>query len=331
MPAADTPLPAEAAALLREWLGQEWTAHPLAGDASVRAYYRIARPDGSTYILAWYPEEVRPQMRLFLDAHAAVVEHARIPKILNHHESAVLQHDVGDRTLFDLLHDDRDAGVRLYESAIELLIDFQHAGACDVNPRFTAEFFANELAMTREFYVEKLMGVPLEATERLVQPFRKLAEKVASHPYVLCHRDFHGQNIHVVNDELFVIDFQDMRMGPDTYDLASLLRDRGVARILGDATEEALIARYRTLRNADDALRSRYFETLLQRSLKILGTFSRQPIERGKMHYLDFIPATLDSVRRCLDELPDYDDIARAFPLTFSLDAARIRAEELHH
>lgn len=330
MQPADTPLPAEAAALLREWLGEEWSVSPLAGDASVRAYYRVAGRDGNTFVLAWYPEEVRPDVRRNLDAHDAVIDHARIPRVLQRHEFAVLQQDVGDRTLFDILHEDPAEGVRLYEAAIELLVDFQRAGVREVNPRFTAEFFANELAMTREFFVEKLMETPQSISESLINPFRKLAEKVASHEYVLCHRDFHGQNIHLFNDQLYVIDFQDMRMGPDTYDLASLLRDRGVGEILGDDTEEELIERYRELRGADEGLRTRYFETLLQRSLKILGTFSRQPLERGKMHYLDFIPATLHSVQRCLDELPDYAEIAELLPMRFSLDDARARAMQYH-
>ena len=59
--------------------------------------------------------------------------------------------------------------------------------------------------------------------------------------------------------------------------------------------------------------------------LKILGTFARQPIERGRLHYLDFIPSTLASVRRCLDELPDHAELARLFPMDFSLPQARER------
>ena len=119
-------------------------------------------------------------------------------------------------------------------------------------------------------------------------------------------------------------------MGPDTYDIASLLRDRGVARILGDDTEIELLAYYAKLRAADQALRKRYFETLLQRSLKILGTFSRQPIERGRLHYLEFIPPTVESVERCLRELPEFVELSRAFPLSFSIDQAQERARKLH-
>ena len=118
-------------------------------------------------------------------------------------------------------------------------------------------------------------------------------------------------------------------MGPDTYDAASLLRDRGVGRILGDATELELLEHYAVLAGLAGDVRHRYFETLLQRSIKILGTFSKQPIVRGRMHYLDFIPPTLESIRRCLDELPGYAPLRDMFPLHFDPEAARERAREL--
>ena len=52
---------------------------------------------------------------------------------------------------------------------------------------------------------------------------------------------------------LYIIDFQDARMGPDTYDLVSLLRDSYV-----DFTEqqvEELIAFFLALRGADAGAR----------------------------------------------------------------------------
>ena len=42
---------------------------------------------------------------------------------------------------------------------------------------------------------------------------------------MLCHRDYHSRNLMLRAGELYIIDFQDARMGPDTYDLVSLLRD----------------------------------------------------------------------------------------------------------
>lgn len=319
-------LPEEAAAFLRECVGDAWSAEPLAGDASVRRYFRVKLKDGSTQMLAYYPREVRAQLRQFLNAYQAVLPHGRVPEVLRHCDAAVLQVDVGDQTLFDLLHRDRQQGIRLYRKAIEALVAFQRATSAEVNPPFSSDFFFNELEMTRAFYVEVLMGVPKDSSRRLTPVFRRLTDKLARHPYVLCHRDYHGQNIHISNESLYIIDYQDLRMGPDTYDLASLLRDRGVARILGEDTELELLGYYGELRS-DSGLRTRYFETLLQRSIKIIGTYSRQPIERGKLHYLDFIPPSIESVERCLREVPEFGDLAQIFPLRFSLDLARERVK----
>jgi N-acetylmuramate 1-kinase len=322
-----TSLPEEVAPYVTNWLGSGWTATPLAGDASVRAYYRVAAPDGKTYMLAYYPEEVRHQLARFLGAYEAVAPHGRVPEVLQHCDFAVLQHDVGNRTLFDVLHEDREEGLRLYRAALDLLVAFQHAPDRRLNAPFTAEFFYGELEMAREFYVEQLMGGDVAPLESLL---RELCEHVASHPYVLCHRDFHGQNLHVIDDVIYLIDYQDLRMGPDTYDVASLLRDRGVARILGDEAELELLAHYAAAAGAEGDLRRRYFETLLQRSIKILGTFSKQPIARGRMHYLEFIPPTLESIRRCIDELPPFAALRDMFPLDFDLEVARQRARELN-
>jgi aminoglycoside/choline kinase family phosphotransferase len=279
-------------------------------------------------MLAYYPEEVRHQLVRFLGAYDAIAAHARVPEVLQHADLAVLQHDVGDRTLFDVLHENRAEGIRLYRSAIDLLAEFQGASDRGLNAPFTADFFFNELKMAREFYVEQLMGGDGGALEPLM---KLICDNVAHHPYVLCHRDFHGQNLHVYDDMLYLIDYQDLRMGPDTYDLASLLRDRGVARIIGDEAELELLGHYAAVTSAAGDVRRRYFETLLQRSIKILGTFSAQPILRGRMHYLEFIPATLESIRRCIEELPEYGALRDMFPLAFDLGTARKRALALNN
>ena len=338
----DVSLPDDAAAFLTECVGEGWVVRPLAGDASVRRYFRVVLPDGATHMLAWYPEEVRRDLARVLSAYHAASKHAYLPKLIQHSDAAMLQQDVGDETVFDLLHRDREEGIRWYRKAITLLVYFQKAGAVDINPPFTGDFFFNELEMSREFYFEKLMNAPADGTLALKPLLRRLADNISRHPYVLCHRDYHGQNIHIFKDKLYLIDYQDLRMGPDTYDLASLLRDRGVARILGEETELELVDYYADWRvhglpartelpqGERRSMRRRYFETLLQRSLKILGTFSKQPLTRGRMWYLDFIPPTLESIHRCIDELPEYGALSSLLPKDFSVAKARERAERIH-
>jgi aminoglycoside/choline kinase family phosphotransferase len=108
-----------------------------------------------------------------------------------------------------------------------------------------------------------------------------------------------------------VIDFQDARMGPDTYDLVSLLRDSYVDLAPDDV--EALIAIF--LERADaspdmTAFRERFDRMALQRNLKALGTFGYQASVRGNQAYLPYVSRTLGYVRDNLRRHPRFDGIA---------------------
>ena len=76
------------------------------------------------------------------------------------------------------------------------------------------------------------------------------AAEIASWPRVLCHRDFHSRNLMLHAGALYWIDFQDARMGPATYDLASLLRDSYV-----DLDEEFVAERAEEFRQQRGARR----------------------------------------------------------------------------
>ena len=68
---------------------------------------------------------------------------------------------------------------------------------------------------------------------------------------MLCHRDYHSRNLMLHDGQLYIIDFQDARMGPDTYDLVSLLRDSYVD--LPEQTVDELIAYFLALKGVDAA------------------------------------------------------------------------------
>ena len=89
-------------------------------------------------------------------------------------------------------------------------------------------------------------------------------------------------------------------MGPDTYDLVSLLRDSYVD--LTDQTVEDLIAYFLALKGTpeDADFRRRFNVMALQRNLKALGTFGYQTTARRNPVYIQYIPRTLRYVRRNL-------------------------------
>ena len=88
-------------------------------------------------------------------------------------------------------------------------------------------------------------------------------------------------------------------MGPDTYDLASLLSDSYVD-FTGQQVD-ALIAFFLAQRAAPEAedrdFRRRFDLMALQRNLKALGTFGFQTTSRGNTVYIQYIPRTLSYVR----------------------------------
>jgi aminoglycoside/choline kinase family phosphotransferase len=114
----------------------------------------------------------------------------------------------------------------------------------------------------------------------------------------------------VHDGQLYVIDFQDARMGPDTYDLASLLRDSYVD--ITDRELDELIAYFLALKQRDgegvsgEEYRRRFDLMALQRNLKALGTFGYQTITRRNTVYIQYIPRTLRYARANLHKYPRF-------------------------
>ena len=138
-----------------------------------------------------------------------------------------------------------------------------------------------------------------------------MAGELAAEPRVLCHRDYHSRNLMLHAEQLYIIDFQDARMGPDTYDLVSLLRDSYVD--LPDQTVEDLIAYFLAIQgqtNQAVEFRHRFDMMALQRNLKALGTFGYQTTARRNPVYIQYIPRTLRYVRNNLDNLPQFEELA---------------------
>src|SRR5262249_52951938 len=155
-------------------------------------------------------------------------------------------------------------------------------------------------------------GAQLSDADRqdLMVEWSSIAHELSSEPRVLCHRDYHSRNLMWHDGRLHLIDFQDARLGPDTYDLVSLLRDSYVD--LTDLEVDDLIAYFLALKKLESSqaleFRRRFDLMALQRNLKALGTFGYQTTTRGNPVYIQYIPRTLRYVRTNLQK---YDRFSR--------------------
>ena len=122
----------------------------------------------------------------------------------------------------------------------------------------------------------------------------------------LCHRDFHANNLFPSDATVSVIDFQDARLGPDTYDLASLLWERTTLDWMDAELARTAIARWASRRNVPAMeIAARLDRVLLQRAWKVCGTFARAVAEGRGVVYRRYLPGELALVRRLLTDRPE--------------------------
>jgi aminoglycoside/choline kinase family phosphotransferase len=306
--------------LLEHGLAGEGTrVVPLTGDASDRKYFRVLQPDGRSLVLALHADAIDFASLPFANVAALFRQvPLPIPAIAGHSDALgiVALQDLGDVTLqAHLGAAPRSEHAALYREAVALVELMQRRGAELASDRyapyamaFDVEKLTWELAFFVRHFVEAYRGVALSESERaaLDVEWHAIAEELANEARVLCHRDYHSRNLMLHDARLYLIDFQDARMGPETYDLASLLRDSYVD--IDESAFNELTAYFLALKGRSDAaeFRRRLDLMSLQRNLKALGTFGFQTTTRRNPVYIQYIPRTLHYARMNLEKYPRF-------------------------
>jgi aminoglycoside/choline kinase family phosphotransferase len=298
---------------------------PLTGDASDRRYFRVMPNDGASVVVSLYSAPFELAALPFANvAHLLQRVPLPVPAIMGHSDALgiLALQDLGDVTLQAHVGAATPTEhAALYRQAVAFIELLQRRGAelqsNDYVPyrmAFDIEKLTWELEFFARHFIEGYRAVALSSAARaaLGEEWRAIVEELASEPRVLCHRDYHSRNLMVHEGGLFIIDFQDARMGPDTYDLVSLLRDSYVD--ITDRELDDLIAYFLALKGLSDEteFRRRFDLMAVQRNLKALGTFGYQTITRGNPVYIQYIPRTVRYVRT---NLTKYARLARLHDL----------------
>ena len=291
-----------------------YSIRQLTGDASTRSYYRISTPSGTSVILMKMPgpfdENDFPYLdnyRLLLSAGVELAEiYLRVPD-----RGLIFLQDLGDFTFYEM-NSGWSAQTRLhyYLEAMEYLRRIEQ-----IKPQSDLAFDTAKLSWELEFFEEHFLGglrkaelSPQESSE-LREHFTRLARELAERPRGFCHRDYHSRNLMVHEERIYVIDFQDARLGPVTYDLASLCYDSYIQHsqeLIGHL--ERLFFIYHP---DSQTQRYEYPRMCLQRNLKALGTFGYQAVKLERGFYLQFPGPTLGYVKRHFEKLPEYAEMRK--------------------
>ncbi|MEO7974123.1 MAG: phosphotransferase [Thermoanaerobaculia bacterium] len=281
------------------------TPAALAGDLSQRRYFRVVLDDGMQVLAAYYPESLRPAMARFVGARSLLADAGvRVPEIRqwSSERGWMLVEDLGTATLFEQADLPPQQRVARFLTSVESAGRIAGLDAEEVarlgSPALDEALLRRELEPTIEFLLDPRGLAALPARRReLLAALDELCSRLGGGRLVPCHRDFMARNLIPRDEGIAVIDFQDLRLGPPAYDIASLLNDSFFPE---RALEEVLLPdRWRTGTVAEE-----YSRAVVQRTLKASGTFARFAVQ-GNPRHVPLIAPTLARAARHLESLPE--------------------------
>ena len=304
---------------------------PLTPDASTRKYYRIGWKK-RTAVAAVYPEPFDPEFHPYLDVTRLFLDcDIPVPEIyaVDGNAGIIVQEDLGDQQLFHIYDEESEELCDEYkEQAIALIAQIQKA----TNRAYETHSISSRLAFDEaklswelDFFFEHYFGSLLHENLRhaemaeLKAELNDISAELAAVPRVLCHRDYHASNLMIDSRKrLRVVDHQDARMGPASYDLVSFLLDRqpcppSLAELRAHRLfflEERRLLGLGSIDPDDFALEFRLMT--IQRGLKATGTFSYQTAVCGRgAVYQQFIQPTLQIVLQTAEWLERFPTLRR--------------------
>ena len=304
---------------------------PLTPDASTRKYFRVPWKKGKA-VAAVYPEAFDPEFHPYLDVTRLFREaQIPVPEIFEVDGTAgiIMQEDLGDQQLFQAYDNESEERCEEYkEEAIRLIAQIQAATTKAAEMHSIASklaFDEAKLSWELDFFFEHFFGSLRHENLRhaevaeLKAELNDIAAELAAVPRVLCHRDYHASNLMIDGkNRLRVIDYQDARMGPASYDLVSFLLDRQPCPpTLAELRAHRLFfleeRRLLGLGVVDpDDFANEFRLMTIQRGLKATGTFSYQTAVSGRgSAYEHFIQPTLEIVLQAAQWLNRFPTLQR--------------------
>jgi aminoglycoside/choline kinase family phosphotransferase len=301
---------------------------PLTPDASTRRYFRASVSDESV-IVCMYGESFLTAGKAFVDTYELLsLEEVAVPKVLAVYEDlqVIVQEDLTDESLYSYLEKSLDSVERLrnFEEAIRQMVLIQKAGFSEnskgrlcTSLAFDEEKLGFEMSFFMKHYFESYLCLA-EVPKGVFEELQKLCKLLSERRRVLVHRDYHSGNLMLDKfGKLRVIDFQDARMGPETYDLVPLLVERrssvasedlirwGISKYLQFCEELNFAPPY--LEKSE--VRNEFGLMAIQRELKAIGSFSwLSAVCARREQYEKFIPIATQTVVKELefrrDEFP---------------------------
>ena len=208
-----------------------------------------------------------------------------------------------------------DRVVDLYERVLRVVIVLHTRGTFELGrarvrrmPDFGPDLYRWERNYFAEHMLAKRCGLPAAEITKIKRELVQMSWRLDAAPQVLLHRDLQSTNVLLKDGAPHLIDFQGMRLGAATYDLASLLCDPYMD--LPDDVQTHLLDYY-NFHVGHEVWVGIIGWAAVQRLAQALGAFARLSAQPGLAFFADHIPTALRQLCRALDSLPDFPALRR--------------------
>ena len=247
-------------------------------EASDRKYYRI-KADNVSYVLADNFDKTDQSANFLYASKILKNSSVNVPEVLAFSEDLrfLLLQDLGDKSL-DTDNEYKDQ--KILEMALEQLSKIYFSDQ-DVLRSATKESLLIQTNSFIDFCKEnKLSNDELKALENLRN---NLVQNLLNQQFIPTHNDFERRNLMMFEENLFVIDFQDLNMGPIGIDLASIMYEHSYEYpkiLIDDLLEKHL--KNNGLKASSEELKNMIMHALAHRSMRIVGAFNKY-FKEGKL------------------------------------------------
>jgi aminoglycoside/choline kinase family phosphotransferase len=292
---------------------------PIEKGGSARKFYRIQFSPAQSIVLVKYTDERAENERYVEIAEFLAAHGIRAPKIFFHDpaEGLIWIEDLGERDLWSYRDESWAVRRQFYESALEEIAKLHRVSAADsaeIRADLPAQFDAELYLWEQRYFFENCLGRHFEVNQKkrrelaALPALQGIAERLASFPRTLVHRDFQSQNIILRDGQAHLIDFQGMRSGLAEYDLASLLYDPYV-HLTGSERAE-LLQFYRSTAEGNDAsFAERFRLCAMQRLMQALGAYGYLGHVKQNQAFLVHIPPALGSLGEVVAAIAGLDPL----------------------
>lgn len=288
---------------------------PLAGDASARRYERLAMGEQNA-VLMIAPKHSDEVARFVRIGCWLLENDFSAPKVLaeSSAQGLLLLEDLGDDLIARLILACPSREADLYAEITNFLLAL-HRRPPPSNLKILEEQELGAMVqICGQWYVPAVGGTG--HFESICNSISMLYGTMVQADPVMCLRDFHAENLLWLPDRsgvarLGLLDFQDAVLAHPAYDLVSALQD--ARRDVSPDIEQFERRRYALAAGfAPDQFEAVYALLGAQRSIRILGIFTRLCLAAGKASYVSLIPRTWGYIERNLAH-PALADLADDF------------------